>query len=55
MGGGYSGGRGEQWGGGSSTVGGSGPTVGGINKGGALQPLRTALHTISISIQNSLS
>ena len=37
-------GWGQQHGGG-----GSGPTVGGINKGGALQPLRTTLHTISMS------
>ena len=27
----------------------------GVNSGGGLQPLRTALHTISISLQNSLS
>ena len=49
------------WGGGNSAVGGgriSGGGGGGVNGGGGgSQPLRTALHTISISIslQNSFS
>ena len=48
---------GQHWGGGNSAVGGGG---GGGNSArgqqwGCLQPLRTALYTISISHQNSLS
>ena len=44
------------WGGGNSAVGGGGGAIGGRGQHwGRLQPLRAALHTISISLQNSLS
>ena len=51
------GGWGYQWvGGGNSVVGAdSGGNSEGGQQSGCLQPLRTALHTISISLQNSLS
>ena len=52
MGGTGLGGGGQQRGGGWRNSGGGGSTGGG---GGVSQPLRTALHTISISLQNSLS
>ena len=42
----------QRGGGGGAIVGGGGSTVGG---GGCRQPIRTALHNISISFQNSLS
>ena len=46
------------WGGGNSAVGGGGNSGGGGQQGGGggvSQPLRTALHTISIGISLSLS
>ena len=52
------GGGGQHWVGGGQKRGGVEPIVGvGVNKGGGCQPLRTAPHTISISIslQDSLS
>ena len=41
--------------GGNSAVGGGGNSGGGGSTGGVSQPLRTALHTISISTPKSLS
>ena len=47
---------GANWGGGTRVVGDSaGGAMGGGQQWGFLQPLRTALHTINISLQNSLS
>ena len=45
----------QQWGGGNSAVGVDNCRVGGGQQWGCLQPLRTTLHTISISLPNNLS
>ena len=38
----------QQWGGGNSAVGGGVGAIGGVQQWGCRQPLRTALHNISI-------
>ena len=51
------GGGGHQWGGGNIAVGGGVGNIWGVNsrEGVFIQPLRTALHIITISLHNSLS
>ena len=49
------GGGGQHWGGGQQRGGGVGGGNGGGQQWGCRQPLRTALHNISISFQNNLS